>query len=165
MADTWHTRSKVFQLTELDFLWLLHILSFPPGLQVVICTACQFILRNICCHVYLPHNLNILANVSYFLLGIPGLKASLLEEFGIRLLTYDLPGFGESDPHTKRNLKSSAMDILLLANAVGINDKFWVLGYSSGSIHAWAALRYIPDRLAGTNPTLTFSIQHLFGSV
>ncbi|XP_008224614.1 PREDICTED: uncharacterized protein LOC103324341 [Prunus mume] len=83
------------------------------------------------------------------LAGIPGLKASLLEEFGVRLLSYDLPGFGESDPHPNRNLESSAIDMLLLADAVGINDKFWVVGYSSGSMHAWAALRYIPDRLAG----------------
>ncbi|KAF5447118.1 hypothetical protein F2P56_032690 [Juglans regia] len=83
------------------------------------------------------------------LAGIPGLTASLLEEFGIRLLTYDLPGFGESDPHPKRNLESSARDMLFLANSVGIRDKFWVVGYSSGSMHAWAALRYIPDRLAG----------------
>ncbi|KAM1255398.1 hypothetical protein ACFX2F_029835 [Malus domestica] len=83
------------------------------------------------------------------LAGIPGLKASLLEEFGVRLLTYDLPGFGESDPHPNRNLESSAMDMLLLADAVGVNDKFWVVGYSSGGLHAWAALRYIPDRLAG----------------
>ncbi|XP_004294668.1 PREDICTED: uncharacterized protein LOC101299361 [Fragaria vesca subsp. vesca] len=83
------------------------------------------------------------------LAGIPGLKASLLEEFGVRLLTYDLPGFGESDPHPDRNLETSAMDMLLLADAVGVNHKFWVVGYSSGSMHAWAALRYIPDRLAG----------------
>ncbi|KAJ0083778.1 hypothetical protein Patl1_30768 [Pistacia atlantica] len=83
------------------------------------------------------------------LAGIPGLKTSLLEEFGICLLTYDLPGFGESDPHPSRNLESSALDMLFLASSVGVNDKFWVLGYSSGSLHAWAALRYIPDRLAG----------------
>ncbi|XP_021623863.2 uncharacterized protein LOC110623243 [Manihot esculenta] len=82
------------------------------------------------------------------LAGIPGVKASLLEEFGVRLITYDLPGFGESDPHPSRNLNSSALDMLHLANAIGINDKFWVLGYSSGSMHAWAALRYIPDRIA-----------------
>lgn len=37
-----------------------------------------------------------------------------------------------------------------LADALGVN-KFWVVGYSSGSMHAWAALRYIPDRLAGIN--------------
>ncbi|XP_059626743.1 uncharacterized protein LOC132269526 isoform X2 [Cornus florida] len=83
------------------------------------------------------------------LAGIPGLKDSLLQEFGIRVVTYDLPGFGESDPHPKRNLESSALDMLHLSYAVGITEKFWVVGYSGGSIHAWAALRYIPDRLAG----------------
>lgn len=81
--------------------------------------------------------------------GIPGVKAPLLEEFGIRLVTYDLPGFGESDPHPNRNLESSALDMLYLANALGVNGKFWVVGHSGGSMHAWAALRYIPDRLAG----------------
>ena len=69
-------------------------------------------------------------------------------------MTYDLPGFGESDPYPRRNLESSATDMTLLANAVGVNDKFWIVGYSSGSIHAWAALRYIPDRLAGVNISL-----------
>ncbi|GLT47893.1 hypothetical protein SLA2020_215480 [Shorea laevis] len=83
------------------------------------------------------------------LAGIPGVKTSLLEEFGVRLVTFDLPGFGESDPHPSRNLNSSAFDMLYLADAVGVNDKFWVLGYSSGSMHTWAALRYIPDRIAG----------------
>ncbi|XP_050227572.1 uncharacterized protein LOC126677141 [Mercurialis annua] len=83
------------------------------------------------------------------LAGIPGIKTSLLEEFGVRLVTYDLPGFGESDPHPGRNLNSSAFDMRHLANAVGVNGKFWVLGYSTGSKHAWAALRYIPDNVAG----------------
>lgn len=83
------------------------------------------------------------------LAGIPGIKVSLLHEFGVRLVTYDLPGFGESDPHPNRNLESSAMDMLHLSYAVNITDKFWVVGFSSGSMHAWAALRYIPDRVAG----------------
>ncbi|KAL2984038.1 hypothetical protein AAZX31_12G068600 [Glycine max] len=93
--------------------------------------------------VIAPHSF-----LSSRLAGIPGVKDSLLEEFGIRLLTYDLPGFGESDPHPNRNLESSATDMAFLANALDV-DKFWVVGYSSGSMHAWAALRYIPDRLAG----------------
>ncbi|KAB2631055.1 hypothetical protein D8674_008574 [Pyrus ussuriensis x Pyrus communis] len=83
------------------------------------------------------------------LAGIPGIKISLLVEFGIRLVAYDLPGFGESDPHPSRNLNSSALDMLYLANAIGVDDKFWVLGHSSGTMHAWASLRYIPDRVAG----------------
>ncbi|WOL14837.1 hypothetical protein Cni_G23618 [Canna indica] len=83
------------------------------------------------------------------LAGIPAIKESLLEEFGVRLVTYDLPGFGESDPHPGRDLNSSAMDMLQLANALGAPDKFWVLGYSGGAMHAWAAVHYIPDKLAG----------------
>ncbi|XP_066348434.1 uncharacterized protein [Miscanthus floridulus] len=83
------------------------------------------------------------------LAGIPGISASLLEEFGVRLVTYDLPGFGESDPHLGRNLNSSALDMLYLANALNIPEKFWVVGYSGGGMHAWSALRYIPDRIAG----------------
>ncbi|XP_061955452.1 uncharacterized protein LOC133677413 [Populus nigra] len=94
--------------------------------------------------VIAPHSF-----LSSRLAGIPGVKTSLLEEFGVRLVSYDLPGFGESDPHTRRNLNSSAMDMLYLADSVGILGKFWVLGYSSGSMHSWAALRYIPDRIAG----------------
>ena len=82
--------------------------------------------------------------------GIPGISASLLEEFGVRLVTYDLPGFGESDPHIGRNLNSSALDMLYLANALNIPEKFWVVGYSGGGMHAWSALHYIPDRIAGT---------------
>ncbi|XP_068636419.1 uncharacterized protein [Aristolochia californica] len=81
--------------------------------------------------------------------GIPGIKTSLLEEFGIRLVTYDLPGFGESDPHPQRNLHSSALDMLHTADALGVKDKFWVVGHSGSGMHVWAAVRYIPDRLAG----------------
>ncbi|KAJ0091212.1 hypothetical protein Patl1_12546 [Pistacia atlantica] len=67
--------------------------------------------------------------MEYRVPGIRGLKTSLLEEFGICLLTYDIPGFGESDPHPSRNVESSVLDILFLASSVGVNGKFWVLGY------------------------------------
>ncbi|KAH0943966.1 hypothetical protein HID58_003603 [Brassica napus] len=83
------------------------------------------------------------------LAGIPGVKDSLLKDYGVRLVSYDLPGFGESDPHRGRNLSSSASDMIDLASALGIVEKFWLLGYSSGSMHAWAAMRYFPDRIAG----------------
>ncbi|PIN18475.1 hypothetical protein CDL12_08847 [Handroanthus impetiginosus] len=104
--------------------------------------------------------------IAYHEIGVPADKAryslivphgflssrfavSLLEEFGVRLIGYDLPGFGESDPHPNRNLNSSALDMSHLADSVGVKGKFWVLGYSSGSLHAWAALKYIPKKVAG----------------
>ncbi|CAO2818511.1 unnamed protein product [Amaranthus hypochondriacus] len=89
------------------------------------------------------------AFLSSRLSGIPGIKSSLLEEFGVRLITYDLPGFGESDPHPSRDLNSSAMDVQHLADALGVNQKFWVFGYSSAAMHAWATIKYISGRVAG----------------
>ena len=73
----------------------------------------------------------------------------MLKDYGVRLVSYDLPGFGESDSHRARNLSSSASDMIDLASALGIVEKFWLLGYSSGSMHAWAAMRYFPERIAG----------------
>ena len=87
----------------------------------------------------------------YALKGIPGIKSSLLEEYGVRLVTYDLPGFGESDSHPSRDLNSSALDVQHLADSLGVNDKFWVLGYSSAAIHAWATLKFISNRVEGTD--------------
>lgn len=148
----------MFKLTKLDFPLFLHILFCHLDWQVKLA---------LCLHIfpkvhYLRFVILLLMNFgaqgdsllfyALFLIGIPGLKASLLEEFGIRLVTYDLPGFGESDPQPNRNLESSALDMSYLASVVGINDKFWVVGYSGGSIHTWASLRYIPDRLAGNGP-------------
>lgn len=78
------------------------------------------------------------------------------------MLTYDLPGFGESDPHPNRNLESSALDMSFLASSMGVSDKFWVLGYSSGGLHAWAALRYIPHRLAGINMCFLLTLRLMF---
>ncbi|KAL3839627.1 hypothetical protein ACJIZ3_024218 [Penstemon smallii] len=92
----------------------------------------------------IPHSF-----LSSRLAGIPGIRMSLLEEFGVRLISFDLPGFGESDPHPNRNLNSSALDMSHLADFLGVKGKFWVLGYSSGALHAWAALKYIPDKVAG----------------
>ncbi|KAJ3699492.1 hypothetical protein LUZ61_003197 [Rhynchospora tenuis] len=95
-------------------------------------------------NMIMPHSF-----LSSRLAGIPGMSPTLLEEFGVQLVTYDLPGFGESDPHPERNLNTSALDMLHLANSLRISEKFWVVGYSGGAIHAWAAARYIPDNLAG----------------
>eukprot|EP00250_Pteridium_aquilinum_P011034 c19795_g1_i1 orf=289-1833(+) len=83
------------------------------------------------------------------LAGIPGLKSRLLEDFGVRLIAYDRPGFGESDTHSRRSLRASAQDMADIAKALEVEDKFWVVGYSTGGIHAWAAMKYIPSRLAG----------------
>lgn len=151
MVGTLLIMIKVFQLAELGFPLLLRILLFHLGWQV-----------ELHAFPYKDSKTYALRKLSYCLLtfstaflislmvGIPGVKALLLEEYGVRLVTYDLPGFGESDPHPNRNFNSSAMDMLHLVNAVNVTEKFWVLCHSSGCIHAWASLRYIPERIAGS---------------
>jgi pimeloyl-ACP methyl ester carboxylesterase len=87
--------------------------------------------------------------MGFGLAGIPGIRDELLERYGVRLVSYDRPGYGQSDPHPQRSLNTSAQDMVHIADALGLGDKFWVLGYSGGGPHAWAALYYIPQRLAG----------------
>ena len=86
--------------------------------------------------------------MDFLLTGIPGIKNSLLEEFGVRLITYDRPGFGESDIYRRQSLRTFAEDLAFIADTLGVG-KFWLIGYSTGGIYAWAAMKYIPHRLEG----------------
>lgn len=73
----------------------------------------------------------------------------LLEELGVYIVSFDRQGHGESDPHPKRTIKSTALDIEELADQLGFGPKFYVIGYSMGAHSAWGCLKYIPHRLAG----------------
>lgn len=81
--------------------------------------------------------------------GLSGVNENLLKKYSVRLVSYDRPGIGQSDPHLKRTLNSSAEDMADLADALNMGNKFWILAHSSGAAYAWAALYYIPNRLAG----------------
>ncbi|KAL0374887.1 UNVERIFIED_CONTAM: hypothetical protein Sradi_3404400 [Sesamum radiatum] len=59
------------------------------------------------------------------------------------------PGYGESDPHPTRTVKSLAFDIEDLADQLGLGSKFYVVGFSMGGQIVWTCLKYIPHRLAG----------------
>ncbi|KAF5750502.1 exostosin family protein [Tripterygium wilfordii] len=77
------------------------------------------------------------------------LSPGLTEELGIYVVSFDRPGYGESDPHPKRTVKSLALDIEELADQLGLGSKFYVIGYSMGGEMTWGCLKYIPHRLAG----------------
>ncbi|KAL3693365.1 hypothetical protein R1sor_007016 [Riccia sorocarpa] len=83
------------------------------------------------------------------LAGIPGINQTLLEEYKVRLISYDRPGYGQSDPHPGRNYNTSAYDIVEIADALNLGEKFWVVGFGGGGPHVWAAINYLPERLAG----------------
>ncbi|KAF2289729.1 hypothetical protein GH714_038376 [Hevea brasiliensis] len=39
------------------------------------------------------------------------LSLEIVEELGVYIVSFDRPGYGESDPHPKRTLKSFALDV------------------------------------------------------
>jgi pimeloyl-ACP methyl ester carboxylesterase len=79
------------------------------------------------------------------------------ESRGMRLLGYDRPGYGGSDPHPGRRVADAAVDVVAIADALGI-ERFAVEGGSGGGSHALACAALQPDRvvaaasLAGVAP-------------
>jgi pimeloyl-ACP methyl ester carboxylesterase len=75
----------------------------------------------------------------------------------IRLLAYDRPGYGGSDPHPGRTVADAAGDVAAIADALGI-ERFAVEGGSGGGPHTLACAALLPDRvvaaasLAGVAP-------------
>ncbi|MGF7228429.1 MAG: alpha/beta fold hydrolase [Candidatus Saccharibacteria bacterium] len=80
----------------------------------------------------------------FLLHGTPGsrlypiMRTGELYRSGICQITFDRPGFGDSDPHPGRTLADGAADVEAVANALGI-DEFVVIGRSGGSAYALEA--------------------------
>jgi len=77
------------------------------------------------------------------------ISQELADEFGIYMVAFDRPGYGESDPDPNRSLKSTAQDIEELADQLELGPEFFVIGFSMGGEYVWTCLKYIPHRLAG----------------
>ncbi|CAI0474755.1 unnamed protein product, partial [Linum tenue] len=60
-------------------------------------------------------------DVCRFLMMLCGQE--LVEELGIYFVSYDRPGYGESDPHPSRTVKSQVSDIEELADQLGLGSK------------------------------------------
>ncbi|CAL0321815.1 unnamed protein product [Lupinus luteus] len=84
------------------------------------------------------------------------LSQELAEELGIYFLFFDRAGYGESDPHPSRSVKSEAYDIQELADKLQIGHKFYVIGISLGAYAVWSCLKYIPQRLCGAALVVPF---------
>jgi pimeloyl-ACP methyl ester carboxylesterase len=92
--------------------------------------------------------------VPVFLLhGTPGSRngprprVSVLYRLGIRLISYDRPGYGGSDPHPGRTVADAADDVLAIADYLGLKDPFGVVGRSGGGPHALACAALLGDRV------------------
>jgi pimeloyl-ACP methyl ester carboxylesterase len=88
----------------------------------------------------------------FLLHGTPGSRLSArpteaeLTTLGVRLITYDRPGYGLSDPHPGRSVADAADDVRAIADARGI-DTFAVIGRSGGGPHALACAALLPERV------------------
>jgi pimeloyl-ACP methyl ester carboxylesterase len=93
--------------------------------------------------------------------GTPGSRIvywrdpTIYARFGIRRITFDRPGYGESTRLPGRSVADVVPDVVAIAEALGI-DRFAVEGGSGGGPHALACAALLPDRvmrcLAASSP-------------
>jgi pimeloyl-ACP methyl ester carboxylesterase len=76
----------------------------------------------------------------------PRPRASVLYRLGIRLICYDRPGYGGSDPRQGRSVADAAQDVKAVADALGV-ERFGVVGRSGGGPHALACAAVLGDRV------------------
>ena len=69
-----------------------------------------------------------------------------IKRLGLRLISPDRPGVGQSDFQPNRSFSDSVKDIEFLSNALGL-DKFSTLGISGGGGYPLACAALIPERL------------------
>ncbi len=63
---------------------------------------------------------------------------------GVRLISYDRPGYGRSTPHPDHTVADGAVDVQAIADALDI-DRLAVWGWSGGGPYALASAALLPD--------------------
>jgi pimeloyl-ACP methyl ester carboxylesterase len=92
--------------------------------------------------------------------GTPGSRLSrhpdptLYEKHGVRMIAYDRPGYGLSDPSPGRSVADAAGDIAAIADSLGL-DQFAVVGGSGGAPHALACGALLGDRVLRVGALVT----------
>ena len=70
------------------------------------------------------------------------------EDRAVRLVTFDRPGMGRSDPKAPRRVSDVPLDVAALADALEI-ERFPVIGYSTGGVYAAACAALLGPRVTG----------------
>jgi pimeloyl-ACP methyl ester carboxylesterase len=90
------------------------------------------------------------------------------ERLGLRLITYDRPGYGESSPQPGRSIADCAADVAAILDALGV-ERFATYGTSGGGPHALACAAQLPERcaaaatIAGVGPNDAPDLEFLAG--
>jgi pimeloyl-ACP methyl ester carboxylesterase len=77
-----------------------------------------------------------------------GPNAADAAQRGLRLISYDRPGYGGSTSQPGRSHASCAADVRAICAALGI-DRLGIWGISGGGAHALACAALLPDLVAG----------------
>lgn len=89
----------------------------------------------------------------FFMHGTPGSRVgpvpseSELRQRGVRLISFDRPGYGFSDRQVSRTVADVAADVAAIADALGVGQRFAVIGRSGGGPHALACAALLPTRV------------------
>jgi pimeloyl-ACP methyl ester carboxylesterase len=89
----------------------------------------------------------------FLLHGTPGSRlgprprSQLLHRLGVRLISFDRPGYGGSDRLPGRRVADAAADVALIADTYG-HEHFAVVGRSGGGPHALACAALLPERVS-----------------
>jgi len=92
--------------------------------------------------------------------GTPGSRLTrhrdpeIYERHGVRVIVYDRPGYGLSDPKPGRSVADAAADIAAIADDLGL-DRFAVMGASGGAPHALACGALLTDRVLRVGALVT----------
>jgi pimeloyl-ACP methyl ester carboxylesterase len=70
----------------------------------------------------------------------------VLHRLGVRLISFDRPGYGESERKAGRQVADVSADVLAIAAAYDL-DRFAVVGRSGGGPYALACAALLPDRV------------------
>jgi pimeloyl-ACP methyl ester carboxylesterase len=73
-------------------------------------------------------------------------KSRVLYELGVRLISFDRPGYGGSDRLDSRRVADVVPDVVAIADELDL-ARFAVLGRSGGGPHALACAALLPDRV------------------
>lgn len=88
------------------------------------------------------------------LLYEPGVR--LAERQGIRLISYDRPGYGGSTPQPGRTVADCAQDVRAIAAGLGI-ERLAIWGISGGGPHALACAALLPDLVPAVGVLASFA--------
>ena len=78
----------------------------------------------------------------------------LYERHGVRMVVYDRPGYGRSEPQPGRSVADAAADIAALADHLGL-ERFAVVGGSGVAPHALACGALLGDRVLRVGALVT----------